>query len=312
MPTLDKVLVSRAKGLRDDCARASDGDPLVTHIPTGFTLVDSTFGGLRIGTATELLAHTGDGKSAIARQMVEAAAQARAGVLWFCGEDPEDATAERFFAEDTGIPTTDMGRLDLSPTELDRIEQAAGKAGDWARRVDVRFGPVDVDDLVAAVDDALVHGVNGVPLKLVVVDYLQIMAAARNLEDDIARLSTALNARAGGVQPDGSVRRDQRFAVLLLSQVASDVLKRGRDHYREHRDVSGFTPGLGDTEWCRRAEKSVKTVLALVRPNRWRREMGEQALDDCAELHVRKANFGPMGWVPLTWDGPSCRFGNKD
>lgn len=277
-------------------------------MPTGFTLIDTTFGGIRLGCATELMAHTGDGKSAFARQCARATAEDGGGVLWFCGEDPEDATAERFFADDTGIPATEMGRLDLSAGELDRIEHAARKAA-WASRVDVRFGPIDVDDLIRAVDDTPTVG--GVPVKLVIVDYLQIMAAARNLEDDIARLATALNARAGGVQPDGTVDRDRRFAVLLLSQVASDVLRRGRDYYREHKDVSGFTPGLGDTEWCRRAEKSTKAVWALTRPNRWRREMGEDALDDCAELHVRKANFGPMGWVALGWNGPGCRFENR-
>ena len=255
------------------------------------------------------MAHTGDGKSAFARQVSEAAARAGAGVVWFCGEDPEDATAERYLADGTGVPATDMGRLDLTAGELDRIAQAADEAADWARRIDVRFGPVDVDELLRVVDDTPVVG--GAPVKLVVVDYLQIMAAARNLEDDIARLATALNARAGGVQPDGTLSRERRFAVLLLSQVASDVLRRGRDRYREHREVTGFTPGLGDTEWCRRAEKSTKAVWALVRPNRWRREMGEEAVDDCAELHVRKANFGPMGWVVLTWDGPACRFGNR-
>jgi replicative DNA helicase len=312
MPSLDKVLLNRARGLRDDCARASAGEKLITHVPTGFRAIDDEFGGIRIGCATELMAHTGDGKSAFARQIAESAAKAGAGVLWFCGEDPEDATAERQLSDGTGIPATEMGRLDLTAGELDRIEQAAREAEGWAQRIDVRFGPVDVDDLVRAVDEALVTGINGAPLRLVIVDYLQIMAAARNLEDDIARLSTAMNARAGGVQPDGSVDRDARLAVLLLSQVASDVLKRGRDYYKDHRDVSGFCPGLGDTEWCRRAEKSVKAVWALYRPGRWQREMGEDAKDDNAQLHVRKANFGGMGWAPLTWDGPGCRFGNED
>lgn len=302
MPSLDEVLQRRARGLREQVARAEEGEQLLTHIPTGFAAIDQEFGGIRLGCATELLAHTGDGKSAFARQVCEAAARAGAGVLWFSGEDPEDATAERFFADGTGIPATVMGRLDLTKGELDRVQQVADEAAGWASRIDVRFGPVDVDDILAAVDGTLEVG--GAPLRLVVVDYLQIMAASRNLEDDIARLCTQLNARA-------SAEDGRRLAVLLLSQVASDVLKRGRDQYREHRDVSGFTPGLGDTEWCRRAEKSVKAVWALVRPGRWRREMGEDAADDCAELHVRKQNFGAMGWVPLSWDGPGCRFGNK-
>jgi replicative DNA helicase len=271
---------------------------LLRHVPTGFAVIDDAFGGIQLGVATELMAHTGDGKSAFARQVAEAAAKAGAGVIWFCGEDPEDSTAERFFAEDTGIPSTDMGRLDLTGGELDRIEQAAGQA-EWAKCIDVRFGPVTVDDILSTVDGTL--EVEGAAVKLVIVDYLQIMAEARNLEDDIARLATGLNARAGNM----------RVAVLLLSQVTTDVLRRGREHYRDHREVLGFCPALGDTEWCRRAEKSTKAVWALYRPGRWRREMGEDAPDDVAELHVRKANFGPTGWEELGWDGPLTRFYNK-
>lgn len=296
MPRLDRVLKGRAQGLREDVRRAGSGERLLTHVPTGFSAIDETFGGIRIGCATELMAHTGDGKSAFARQVCEAAAKAGAGVLWFCGEDPEDATAERYLADGTGIPSTEMGRLDVTAGELDRIEHAADAAQSWAVRIEVRFGPVDVDEILAAVDET--PEVGGAPLKLVVIDYLQIMAQSRALEDDIARLAGALNGRAGA----------RRIAVLLLSQVASDVLRRGRDQYRDHRDVTGFTPGLGDTEWCRRAEKSTKAVWALIRPGRWKREMGEDAADDYAELHVRKANFGPMGWERLRWDGPGCRF----
>ncbi len=245
------------------------------------------------------MAHTGDGKSAFARQCCEAAAKAGAGVLWYCGEDPEDATAERILSDGTGVSATDMGRLDLSSGELDRIDSAANAALVWAGQIDVRFGPVDVDDLLAEVDATL--DVGGAPLKLVVVDYIQIMAASRSLEDDIARLTVAMNARAGA----------RRLATLLLSQVMSDVLKRGREGYRAKGDVMDFCPGLGDTEWCRRAEKSTKAVWALFRPGRWRREMGEDAEDTTAELHVRKANFGPQGWEALRWNGPHCRFENK-
>lgn len=300
MPTLDEVLKTRAKGLRDEVTRAASGEKLLTHVPTGFAAIDGTFGGIRIGCATELMAHTGDGKSAFARQCCEAAAKAGAGCLWFCAEDPEEATAERFLADGTGLPATDIGRLDVSPAEMDRIDQAAESAAAWAVRVDARFGPTDVDDVLRAVDDT--DTVGGAPLRLVVVDYIQILAASRALEDDIARLASAMNGRAGA----------RKVAVLLLSQVASDVIRRGRDRYLTQKDTSGFIPGLGDTEWCRRAEKSTKAVWALVRPGRWLREMGEDAQDDYAELHVRKANFGPMGWERLAWNGPSCRFSDKE
>jgi len=298
VPTLDQVLLLRARGLREDVRLAASGSRVINHVPTGFDAIDKAYGGIRIGCATELMAHTGDGKSAFARQVCEAAARSDAGVLWFCGEDPSDATAERYLADGTGITATEMGRLDLTGDELARVDQAAEGARDWARRVDVRFGAADVEEVLAAVEAT--QTVGGKPLRLVVLDYLQIFGATNSLESDIAHLATELNARSG----------DRRLASLLLSQVANDVLKRGRERYQNGQDISGFTPGLGDTEWCKRAEKSTKAVWSLVRPGRWRREMGEDAEDDYAELHVKKANFGPTGWEKLGWNGPATRFSN--
>ena len=298
MPTLDQVLLQRARNLRDDVRRAGSGEQAINHVPTGFSAIDKTYGGIRIGCATELMAHTGDGKSAFARQVCEAAARSGVGVLWFCGEDPEDATAERYLADGTGITATEMGRLELNTDELARVDQAAEGARDWARRVDVRFGASDVEEVLAAVEG--LTKVDGKPLRLVVLDYLQIFGATNSLESDIAHLATRLNAYSG----------DRRLASLLLSQVANDVLKRGRERYQNGQDISGFTPGLGDTEWCKRAEKSTKAVWSLVRPGRWRREMGEDAEDDYAELHVKKANFGPTGWEKIGWNGPATRFSN--
>lgn len=296
METLDEVLRRNAARIRADVGRRRSGERVLTHVPTGFEQLDRQFGGVRIGTATELLAHTGDGKSAFLRQLAEGAAKAGAGVLWICGEDPEDATAERQFAGDTGIPTTDLGRLDLTDAELDNVDRAARLAAGWAERVAVVFGAPDVDEVLAIVDS--VEAVGCAQVNEVLLDYAQIFSEARNLEDDVARLGKALNQRAAG----------RRMATVVASQVSNDVLKRGRERWEAQHDISGIRPSIGDTEWCKRLEKSTKQVWSLYRPGRWMREYGEDVPDDHAELHVIKANFGGMGWTRLNWDGPSCRF----
>lgn len=276
--------------------RRDSGETVLSHVPTGFQAIDRTFGGLRLGVCTELMAHTGDGKSSFARQVAEASARSGVGVLWFCGEDPEDATAERYLADGTGVTAVEMGRLDLTPGELDRLDQHARESQDWAKRIDVRFEAPTVDECLAALDETTTVG--GAPLRLAIFDYAQIFGDEDNLEREIAKLAKGLNVRSG----------DRRLASLLLSQVANDVLKRGREEYLRTRDVRGFIPGKGDTEWCKRAEKSTKAVWSLFRPGAWRREMGEESDDNIAELHVKKANFGPTGYEVLGWDGQLCRF----
>lgn len=212
-----------------------------------------------------------------------------------CGEDPEDATAERVLADGTGVTSAEMGRLDLSPGELDRIEQAA-RGAEWARRLRVEFEAPTVDEVLSLVDDTT-H-VGDAPLALVILDYAQIFGGADNLEQEIAKLGRGMQTR--------SVAR--QLACLILSQASNDVLRRGRDEYARTKDVRGFLPGKGDIEWCKRMEKSTKAYWVLDRPGMWRREMGEEDPDTEAQLHVKKANFGPTGWVRLNWSGEQCRF----
>ena len=295
--TWDKHLLAEARRLREDVARASAGERVLRHVPTGFEKLDGEFGGVRIGIVTELMAHTGDGKSAFMRQCAEAAARAGAGVLWFVLEDPSDATAERQFCGDTGLDSASVGRLDLSPEDLDRVQAAAEKAGSWAKRVCPVFEPLGWEEVLAAIDGCTTIG--GAPLRAVFMDYAQLMGGARTLEDDIAELGKGLHGRS----------RERRFASMVGSQVVSDVIRRGRERWYQNKDITGVFPGLGDTEWCRRLEKLCKSAWALVRPERWKFEFGDEtAVDDRAELHVRKQNFGPTGWVELGWDGPTTRF----
>lgn len=297
-PTWDKHLRDGAKRLRQDAQRRASGERVLRHVPTGFEKLDAEYGGVRKGVVTELMAHTGDGKSAFMRQVAEGAARAGVGVLWVVAEDPADATEERQLSADTGIGSTALGRAELDPNQLDQIDKAAEAAADWAKRILPIFEDQDVETVPKLIDE--VTTVGGAPLGLVLVDYAQILAGARTLEDDIAQLGKALHKRS----------RTRGFATMVGSQVSTDVVKRGRDAWYQKHDIGPVRPSIGDTEWCKRLEKLSKAAWALVRPGRWQREFGEEADDDFAELHVIKSNFGPMGWIRLGWDAPLASFLN--
>jgi replicative DNA helicase len=294
--TWDKVLAEEAKRLRRDAQRRASGETVLTHIPTSFEKLDSEYGGIRIGIVTELMAHTGDGKSAFMRQCAEGGAKAGAGCLWFVAEDPRDATAERQFAGTAGIGSSAIGRLDLDDKQLASIDRVAEAAAPWARRILPVFEEQDINTVLETIDQ--VGTIGGAPLQAVYIDYAQVLGSSKNLEDDIATLAKGLHQRS----------RKRGFATMIGSQVATEVVRRGRERFINNRDISQIRPSLGDTEWCRRLEKLSKAVWSLVRPGRWMREFGEETDDDYGELHVVKANFGPMGWVRLNWEAEFSRF----
>lgn len=296
LPTWDKVLAEEAKRLRKDALRRASGETVLTHIPTSFEKLDSEYGGIRIGIVTELMAHTGDGKSAFMRQCAEGGAKAGAGCLWFVAEDPRDATAERQFSGTAGIGSSVIGRLDLDDKQLASIDRVAEAAAPWARRILPVFEEQDINTVLDTIDQ--VKTIGGAPLQAVYIDYAQVLGTSKNLEDDIATLAKGLHQRS----------RSRGFATMIGSQVATEVIRRGRERFVNSRDISQIRPSLGDTEWCRRLEKLSKAVWSLVRPGRWMREFGEETDDDYGELHVVKANFGPMGWVRLNWEAEFSRF----
>ena len=214
------------------------------------------------------------------------------------------STAQRILSASTGIETTALGRLDLSKTQLDQIDLAAKNAAVYSKRILPVFESMDVDEVLELIDNT--QTVGDVPLSEVIIDYAQVLGASRNLEDDIARLGEGLHARSR-ITPTNP----RRLATVIASQVENQAQKDGREWWYKNRDISRMRPPLNSTEWCRRLEKLCKAVWSLYRPGRWMREFGEDVEDNTAELHVVKANFGPMGFVELTWDGPTCTFGDK-
>lgn len=294
--TLRSVLRDRVAEVADGVRRRASGETVLTHVPTGLAEYDAAFGGLELGVMTLVVGHTGHGKSVVMKQLGQGAAQAGLGVLLYFVEDPQRRTADRFLSTATGIASSDLGRLRVDEHELDDLKTAVDGA-DWADRIAVRFGSISPDQIIADVER--IKHVSNAPLGLVGVDYAQALDNEGSLEETCARTAKALNEIAG--------RRS--MATVFGSQVKTEVIKRGRDHFtRFPGDVSGFCPGATDAMWSARLSQYAKAVLTIHRPGKWKQDMGEDARDDVMELHVPKQNFGATGWVPLGWDGAHARI----
>lgn len=304
--TLANWLADRAAELDTQYALAALGDPPVTHCPTGLARLDNA-GLLELGVCTVVLGHEGDGKSALGLQFVRGAASAGYDVQAYWPEDPRRFVADRVLAQDIGESAQSLRRLRVKDAGA-RVGAAVAEAG-WAERVTVDDRRLDSMGLVEAIRERWTAGT-----RLVLVDYAQVMggeADEKSVERVITRLVWNLNELA----------KERNAAVVLLSQVRTDVKERGRRlfdswQYRNQgkrpteQAVEGYRPMAGDGQWAPAAlGQKARAVLSWFRPRFWLKQHGVSVDDDLAEALIIKSNYGPAAEaMRLTWHGPTTRI----
>jgi replicative DNA helicase len=127
-----------------------------------------------------------------------------------------------------------------------------------------------------------------VPLKLLVVDYLQLMVQGdtSNRVDEVSKISRQLKLLAAELQ----------CPVLALSQLNRAVETRINP-----------IPKLSDLRDSGAIEQDADVVLFLHREELTDKETEKRGI---AEVHVAKQRNGALGQIPLRFDGPTMRFQN--
>lgn len=269
-------------------------------IPLGLREFDKR-AGLKRRQLTLFGAQTGEGKSLWVKHMMESAARAGFQVLVFSFEDPKERTAERTLATLTGINSTKLMTLDLSPKELIQITMAAEEVGDWGDNITFYEGLKATSEVLSAIESSTAD--------LVIVDYLQALSEedGDNLERTLAKFCWRLNKWA----------QDTGGAAVALSQVNNKPEERGirwmeRARYKDADgppNVEGFRPiGPSDLNWCSAAGHRAKDVGYLFRPGRYLKRFGHPAKDDVMEISYPKSNFGSEGLLRVGFDAKCARF----
>jgi replicative DNA helicase len=127
-----------------------------------------------------------------------------------------------------------------------------------------------------------------VPLRLVIVDYLQLMVQGEvyNRVDEVSKISRQLKLLAGELQ----------CPVLALSQLSRAVEQRINP-----------IPKLSDLRDSGAIEQDADVVMFLHREELLDKETDKKGL---AEVHVAKQRNGAVGQVVLRFEGPTMRFQN--
>lgn len=258
----------------------------VTGIPTGFTDLDRMTSGLHGGDLIIVAGRPSMGKTAFSINMAEnVALDTGLPVAVFSMEMGATQLATRMIGS--------VGRLDqhrmrtgrLEDEDWEKLTTALGKLNEAPIFIDEGAGLSSFDVRARA---RRLHRQTG-KLGLIVVDYLQLMAApagtrSENRATEISEISRSLKALA----------KELDVPVVALSQ-----LNRGLEQRPDKRPV------MSDLRESGAIEQDADLILFIYRDEVYNPDSEDKGT---AEIIVGKQRNGPIGRVRLTFIGQHTRF----
>jgi replicative DNA helicase len=263
----------------------------VTGVAAGFPDLDNMTAGFQPGDLVVVAGRPSMGKTALALNFAQhAAIEQDVSVAIFSLEMSKESLVQRLLCAEGRVDSGRLRRGRLQDDEYARLATAAGH---------LNTAPIWIDDSpaitaleVRAKARRLAAETN---LGMLVVDYLQLMAGPRNVENrqqEISAISRSLKA----------VAKELNIPVIALSQ-----LSRGPEQRTDKR------PLLADLRESGAIEQDADVVMFVYREEAYRKDgdmlddKGE-SLEGRAELIVGKQRNGPTGTVQLYFHKPYTLF----
>jgi replicative DNA helicase len=279
-----------APGALEMIQRLYEQEGEVTGVETGFEDLDRLTTGFHKSDLIILAARPAMGKTALSLNAIwHAAGEKKMPVAIFSLEMSKEQLVQRLISQTTRIPAQ-------------ALRSGNVKAEDWPKLVrgvaEVSRAPIWIDDTagvtlmeIRAKVRRLASQLNvagGLPLSLVVVDYLQLMVGqgsrAENRQQEIAEISRGLKVLA----------RDLDVPVLAIAQLSRAVEAR---HDKR--------PLLSDLRDSGAIEQDADMVMFLYRDEYYNPESDDKGI---AEVIVGKHRNGPTGKVQLAWMEQYTKF----
>lgn len=273
----DEVETGRAKTWQQMAAEFHDfhTSEHPPGIPTPWWELDELIGGLHAGRMYVIGGSPGDGKSSVALGMALAAAFEGKQVLAYSAEMPAIEVFGRLVSRGADVDLGSIGRAQLSPAQIQRIDDYANANRDLPIRVNADNATLSMIEEQAR-DHKQRRG-----LDLLVVDYLQLIGtdkAGRSAEEEIARISTALKKLA----------RRLDCAVVLPAQLNRNPASR-----------ADRKPTKSDLRGSGKIEQDSDVVILL-----WREPMPDGNPNSFeVKFLIDKNRQGPRGEITLGWRG---------
>ncbi len=270
--------------IRDiEAAQNRGGD--LTGIPTGFTNLDTYTHGLHSGQLVIVAARPSVGKSTFALDIARnAAIKHNQATIFFSLEMGRSEIAMRMLSAESGIYLQSMRKGTLTEGDWAKLAAVRGKIND---------APLYIDDSpnmsLVEIRAKCRRLAQQVQLKMVVIDYIQLMTSSKKVESrqqEVSEFSRALKL----------LSKELGVPVVALSQ-----LNRQAEQTKDKR------PELSQLRESGSLEQDADVVILLHREGLFEKDhprAGE------ADLILAKQRNGPTGTVTVAFQGQYSRFVN--
>jgi replicative DNA helicase len=260
----------------------------ITGLATGFVDLDKKTAGLQPSDLIIVAGRPSMGKSSFAMNIVEHVVMRDAdkpgAVLVFSMEMPSDQLVMRMLSSLGRIDQTRMRTGDMHDDDWPRFTSAVSQLKDKQLYFD--DSPALTPNEVRTRARRVARQAGG--LKLIVVDYIQLMRANRDLDNnrtgEITEISRGLKA----------IAKELRCPMVALSQ-----LNRGVESRNEKR------PMMSDLRESGAIEQDADVILLIYRDEVYKPESPDRGT---AEIIIGKQRNGPIGTVKLAFIGNLTKF----
>lgn len=281
--SIDKVVESAMDRIED----ASKLEGNVTGIATGFIDLDYQTAGLQNSDMILIAARPSMGKTAFALNIAHyVAMRERQCVAIFSLEMSKEQLVNRLLSLESRVDAQKLRTGNLSDTEWGELFEAADRISE---------APIIIDDTPAISVSDLRSKCRKYKqehdLKLIMIDYLQLMTNSKKSESrqqEISDISRALK----------SLARELNVPVVALSQ-----LNRGVEQRDDKR------PMLSDLRDSGAIEQDADVVMFIYRDDYYNKDTDRKGI---SEIIIAKQRNGPVGTIELVWLPELTRFANKE
>jgi replicative DNA helicase len=262
---------------------ASHKDGTMTGVPTGFAELDELTNGLHAGQMIVVAARPAMGKSTLALDFARSAAvKHNLPTVFFSLEMGRAEIAMRLLSAEGSLPLHILRKGRLEQNDWTKLASTRGRIND---------APLYIDDspnmTLVEIRAKCRRLSQRVGLKMVVIDYLQLMTSGKRVESrqqEVSEFSRALKLLA----------KELQVPVIALSQ-----LNRGPEQRTDKR------PALSDLRESGSIEQDADMVILLHREDAYDKESPRAGE---ADLIVAKHRAGPTKDVAVAFQGAYSRF----